>query len=117
MEHQKKLTLHNEPNDSKLVTKKWNIINDLSSNANYGVGNKIIYNTEVSQSNLCDYSDAHILVKGDITVTGAPTTQAVFKNCAPVTKCITKINGTTKDDAEDFDLVIPMYNLREYSPN
>ena len=43
--------------------------------------------------------------------------QAAFKKCAPFTKCIPKINGTTIDDAEDLDLFIPMYNLIEYSSN
>ena len=50
-------------------------------------------------------------------VTAAPKTQVAFKNCAPFTKCITKIDGTTIDDAENLDLVMPMYNLIEYSSN
>ena len=56
MEHKKK-NLLNEANDSKFVTRKWNIVND-QSNPNYGVGNEITYNTEVLKSNLCDYNDA-----------------------------------------------------------
>ena len=55
MEHQKILNLLNEANDFKFVKRKWNIVND-HSNANYGVGNEIIYNTEVLKSNLCDYN-------------------------------------------------------------
>ena len=55
----------NEASDSKFATKKWCIVND-QSNVNYDVGNKIIYNTEVLQSNLCDYNDAYILVWGDL---------------------------------------------------
>ena len=47
---------------------KWKIIND-NSNANHDVGNEMIYYTEVLKSNLCDYNDGYILVKGDITVT------------------------------------------------
>ena len=62
MEHQKILNLLNEANDSKFVKRKWNIVND-QSNANYGVGNEIIYYTEVLKSNLCDYNDAYILSK------------------------------------------------------
>ena len=62
MEHEKILNLLNEPNDSKFVTRKWNIAND-QSNANYDVGNKIFYNTEVLKSNICDYNNAYILVK------------------------------------------------------
>ena len=79
------------------------------------VGNEIIYNTEVLKSNLCDCNDVFILVRGDITVAAAPETQVSFKNCAPFTKCITKIDGTTTDNAEDLYLVMPMYNLLEYS--
>ena len=100
----------NAPNDPKFVTKKRNIVND-ESNANYD----IIYNTEVLKSNPCDYNNAYIIVKGDITVTAAPETQVAFKNCAPFTKYITEFDGTTIDDAEDLDLVIPMYNLIKYS--
>ena len=54
MEHQKILNLLNEANDSKFVTRKWNIVND-NSKTNYGVGSGIIYNTEVLESKLCDY--------------------------------------------------------------
>ena len=53
MKHQKILHLLNEGNDSKLVTRKWNIVND-NSNANYGVGNEIMYNTKVLKANYCD---------------------------------------------------------------
>ena len=62
-----------EASDSKFVTRKWNIVND-QSNANYDAENEIIYNIEVLKSNFCDYNDAYILVRGDITVTAAPTT-------------------------------------------
>ena len=90
------------------MTRKWNIVND-NSNENHGVGNKINYNIEVLKSNLCDYNDEYILVRRDIIVTAAPVTK-VFKNCALLTKCI-----TTTDDAENLDLVMPLYNLIEYS--
>ena len=106
----------NKPNDSKFVTRKGNIAND-ESNQNYDVGNELIYNTEVLKSNFCDYDDAYILVKGDIAVTTAPATQASFENCAQFTKCIIKVDETTIDDVEDLDLVLPMYNLIEYSSN
>ena len=89
---------------------EWNIVND-QSNPNYGVGNEITYNTEVLKSNLCDYNDTYILVRGNISTIGHQTTQVAFKNCASFTKCITKIDGTTIDDAEGLDLVMPMYNL------
>ena len=115
MEHQKILKLLNEANNSKFVTRKWNIVND-NSKANYEEGNEITYNAEVLKSNLCDY-DAYILVRGYITVTASPQIQVTFKNCAPFTKCITKIDGSTKDDADNLDLVMPMYNPIEYSSN
>ena len=103
-------------NFSKFVTRKWNIVND-NSNANYSVGNEVNYNTKVLKSNLCDYNDAYILLRGDITVTAAPETQVAFKHCASFTKCITTVDGTTIDDAENLDLVMPMYNLIECSSN
>ena len=83
----------------------------------YEEGNEFTYNTEVLKSNLCDYNDAYILVRRDITVTAVGVTQVSFKNCAIFTKCITKVHGTTIDDAEDLHLVMPMYNLTEYSSN
>ena len=107
MEYQKVLNLLIETNDSKFLTKKWNIIND-QSNANYDTGNDIIYNTEVLKSILHDYNAAYILLRVDITVTAAPVTQVSIKNCAPFTQCIKKVDGTTIDDTEDLDLVIPM---------
>ena len=57
MEHQKILNLLNEASDSKSVTRKWNIVNH-QLNANYDIGNKIVYNTEVLETYLCDYNDA-----------------------------------------------------------
>ena len=93
MEHQKMLNLLNEASDSKFVTKKWNIVND-QSNTNYDIRNEIIYNTEVLKSNLCDYNDAFILVRCDISIIGDNGHKVAFKNCAPFTKSITKINET-----------------------
>ena len=110
------MNLLNEPNDSKFVIRKWNITNDWS-NANYDVGNEIISNTEVLKSNFCDYNDAYILVRGDITTVGDNGAKVTFKNCAPFIKCITKIDGRTINDVEDLDLVMTMYNLIEYSSN
>ena len=79
-------------------------------------------------SNLCDYADLYILVKGTITITGDGDDVAArqadernkgvtFKNCAPFTKCISRINNTDIDNAHDIDIVMPMYNLIEYSDN
>ena len=66
---------------------------------NYDSGNELICNTEVLKSNLCDYNDAYILVKGDITVIIVS-----FKNYAPITKCITKTYGIPIDDVEDLNV-------------
>ena len=66
MKHQKILNLLNEASDSKCVTRKWNIVND-QSNVDYNVGSAIIYNKNVLKSNLCDYNDVYILIRGDIT--------------------------------------------------
>ena len=64
----------NEANDSKFVTRKWNIAND-NSKANYNAANEITYNTEVLKPNLCDYNNTYTLVRGDSTVTAIPQTQ------------------------------------------
>ena len=80
------------------------------------------------RSNLCDYADSYIHVKGTITITGVGNDAAArrpdernkgvtFKNCAPFTKSISRINNTDIDNAHDIDIVMPMYNLIEYSDN
>ena len=105
----------NEASDTKFVTRKWNIVND-KSNVNYDVGNEVMYNTEVLKSNLYDYNDAYVLVRGDIIIKAHNNPSLVaFKNWAPFIKCITKIDGTTTYNAEDLDLVMPLPNLIEYS--
>ena len=113
-EHQKILNLLNETNDSKFLTKKWNLVND-QSNVNYNVGNGFIYNTKVLISTFWDYNNAYILVRGDITIIRNQATQAESKNCIPFNKYITKIDGRTIDNVEDLDLVMSMYNLIEHS--
>ena len=55
--------------------------------------------------------------KGDITAVAGPATEVAFTNCAPFTKCITKINGPTIGNDEDLDLVMQMYNLIVYRLN
>ena len=75
MEHRKILNLLNDANDSKIVTRRWNIVNN-NSNSNYAATNEITYNTEILKSNLCDYNNACILVTGDITVLAATATQS-----------------------------------------
>ena len=114
-EHQKILNLLNEANVSEFVTRNLSIVND-NSKANYDGTNEITYNTEILKSILCDYNNAYISVRSDITVIDAPATQLALKHCTPFAKCITKIDETI-DDAEDLDLVMPVYNLIEYSSN
>ena len=79
MEHQRILNLLNEVSNFKSLARKWNIVND-NSKSSYDVGNKIIYTTEVLKSNLCNYNDAHILVRGDVTSIGDNGHKVVFKN-------------------------------------
>ena len=100
-EKQKILNLLNEAKDSRFFLRKWSIVNDLS-NANYDAGNEIIYNTEVLKSSLCDNNNAYILVRCNIAIVQPQATQVIFKECAPFSKYITKIDGTTTDDGEDF---------------
>ena len=70
---------------------------------------------------LCDFSDAYIVVKGEITVSnpnnGKRNKAVAFKNNVPFINCTSKINGIKIDNAEDLDVVMPMYNLPEYSKN
>ena len=73
------------------------------------------------RSDLCDYSDAYIVVKGTITVTNPDNNEydkeLTLKNNAPFVSCILKTNNMRIDNAEDLDVVMPMYNLLEYSKN
>ena len=75
------------------------------------------------RSNLCDFSDAYIVVKGTITLTKITGGRIInirnrflaFKNNAPFTNCISKINNVLNNNTEDLDIVMPMYNLLEHS--
>ena len=110
------MSLLNEVSDSRFVTRKWNIFSD-QPNPYYDDENEITYNTEVLKCNLCDCNDAHIFVRGNITIIGHAQTQVAFWNWASFTKCITKIDGITVDDAEASEFVTSLYNLLEYSLN
>ena len=71
---------------------------------------------------LCDYSDVYIIMKRTTSIAGTNNAnrrnkKLTFKNSAPFRSCISKINNTFIDNAEDFDVVMPMYNLLEYSDN
>ena len=84
---------------------------------NYNVNKKIRIKTSMLRSDLCDFNDAYIVVKGAITVTepdNAKTNKATaFKNNAPFINCISKIHGEKNDNVEDLDVVMLMYNLLE----
>ena len=128
MEYQKIVNLIddntlNQP--SKFRTRNWIEINDESRGA-YNVNSQIKFKTAMLKSSLCDYSDAYILVKGTITVNNTAAQGAaanntnkkvIFKNCAPFTNCISEINNMQIDNAKELDIVMPMYNLIEYSDN
>ena len=113
----------NQP--SKFRTKSWIEINDESRGA-YNVNGQINFKTTMLKSSFYDYSDAYILVKGTISVNNTTAQGAaanntnkkvIFKNWAPFTNCISEINNTQIDNATDIDIVMPMYNLIEYSDN
>ena len=127
MEYQKIANLiddgaSNQP--SKFRTRSWIEINDESRGA-YNVNSQIKFKTTMLKSSLCDYSDAYIFVRGTISVNNTAAGAAVnnnnkkviFKNCAPFANCISEINNTQIDNAKDIDIVMPMYNLIEYSDN
>ena len=127
MENQKIINLLDKiDTDSKhFATKNWYIIND-ENNTNYGVTedtgadapDTIKYDTRVLKPNLCDYAEAYILVDGAIRVDNAlNATRLALKNCAPFTKCNLEINDEHVDTAENLDILMPMYNLIEYSDN
>ena len=126
MEYQKIANLldsaSNKP--SKFRTRNWVEINDYIRGV-YSPNKQIRFKATMLRSSLCDQSDAYILVKGNITVNNNAAAAAaaanntgkkvIFKNFAPFTNCITKINNTQTDNADYIDIVMSMYNLTEYS--
>ena len=127
MENQKIINLLDkiDTDSIRFATKKWYIIND-ENNTNYGVNTDtgadnpetIKYDTRVLKPNLCDYAEAHILVDGTIRATNAVNAiRLALKNCPPFTKYNSEINDEHVDAAENLDIVMPMYNLIEYSDN
>ena len=128
MEYQKIANFLESTSDnlSKFRTRNWVEIND-ESRGNYA-NSDITFKTIMLRSNLCDYADSYILIKGTITITGEGANAdaihaderdkgVTFKNCALFTKCISRINNTDIDDSHDIDIVMPMYNFIEYSDN
>ena len=120
---------------SKFVTREYIRVNSLSNT--YNENKSIRFKTPMLKSNLCDYSDVYILVKGTITVTAPGISNGannirdkknrplILKNNAPFVSCITRINGELIEDADDLDIVMYIicyvyyyrYNLLEYSKN
>ena len=132
MEHDKiNNLLLSEDNESeklsKFVTREYVSVNSVSNM--YNQNKSIRFKTPMLRSNLCDYFDVYILVKGTIMVTAPGVNNnannirnkrnrpLILKNNAPFVLCITRINGELIEDADDLDIVIPMYNLLEYSRN
>ena len=111
-------TTFDEKGLPKFVTKKWIEFYD-QSEKKYNLNKEIRIKTSMLRSDLCDFSDAHVVVKGNITVTNPDNAKrnksVVFKNNAPFINCIWKINGVQIDNAEGLGVVMPMYNLLEYS--
>ena len=123
MESQKIIYLldHKDEDNPIFQTKKWYIIND-RNNGQYGKGNTndstYKVDTEVVKPFLCDYSDAYILVTGDITVANSDNnTRVAFKNCHPLTRSEIHLNDKHAETADNTDLIFNMYNLIEYSEN
>ena len=148
MEFQKIVNFLDTTSDNKdlpkFVTKKWIEVYD-QSQENYDVNKEIRIKTSMLRSDLCDFGDVCIVVKGNITVTKKTFTtdgiearnntqdnanatntaidnefdekKLIFKNDAPFINCVSKIDGVKTDNAEDLYVVMPIYNLLEYSKN
>ena len=110
-------------NVPRFITKKWIEVHDQSGigEDRYKPSKQIRFKTSMLRSGLCHFSDAYIVAKGTITVTNSDNNahdkKLAFKNNASFVSCISKINDTLIDNAEDPDIVMPMYNLIEHSKN
>ena len=107
-------------NLSKFAAREYVRVNSLSNT--YDENKSIRFKTPILRSDLCDYVDAYISVSGTITVAGnhprdRQNKPVILKNNAPIVSCITRINNELIEDADGLDIVIPMYNLLEYSKN
>ena len=104
----------------RFITKKWIEVHDQSGET-YNTNKQIRFKTSMLRSDLCDYNDTYIFVKGIDTVSvderdrDEMNRQVILKNSAPFISCISKINGVLAENAEDLDIVIPMYNLLKHS--
>ena len=114
--------LENTPNQpTKFRTENW-----VDARGRYNTNSQIKFKNSMIRSSLCDNSDTYILVKGTITVENTATEgvapnninkKVIFKDCAPFTDCISEINNKEIDHAKNINVVMPMYNLIEYSSN
>ena len=110
-------------NVARFLNKKWIEVHDQSGNAEdrYKPRKQIRFKTSMLRSDLCDFSDAYIVVEGTNTVTNPNNDlydkKLTFTNNVPFFSCISKTNNTLIDNAEDLDIVMHMYNLIEYSKN
>ena len=124
MEYQKITNLLGSTSDKvpRFIIKKWIEVHDQSRGV-CSTNKQIRFKASMLRSDLCDYFDAYIVVKGIITVSAAErdrdekNRQVTLKNNAPFISCISKINGTLIENAEDLDIVMPIYNLLKYSKN
>ena len=126
MEYQKITNLLGiKPDDvPRFITKKWIEVHDQSGNAEdrYKPSKQIRFKTSMLRSDLCDLTDACIIVTGTITLTKTNRRGIIdirnrflaFKNNAPLTNCVSKIYNVLIDNAEDLDVVMSMCNLLEY---
>ena len=129
MEYQRITNLLDTTSDnvSGFINKKWVGVHDQSSGAEdrYIPSKQKRFKASKLRPELCDFSDAYIVVKGDNTLPkdgnriliDIRNRSLTFKNNAPFTNCASKINNVLIDNAEDLDIVMPMYNLLEYSKN
>ena len=111
-------------NVPRLITKKSVEVHDQSGNTKkrYKPSKQIRFKTSMLQSDLCDYNNTYLVVKGTIFIEARnnrdiKNRSLAFKSNAPFISCISKINNSLIENAEELDIVMPMYNLIEYSKN
>ena len=119
METQKIINLLNDSSneESKFATKKWYVIDSQTTKGKYKQGDTIKFETGTIKSSLCDYSDAFILVTGNITVNAVNNKDVALKICSPFSTWETVINDVFVDESDHIYIAMPMYNLIEYSDN
>ena len=117
MEFNKINNLLGPPHDKvpRFITKKWIEVQS-QSGSSYNASKPITFKTSMLRSDLCDYSDAYVWVKGTISITNPNNNNSFnrklpFKNNAPFISCVSKINNELVENAEDLDIAMPMYNL------